>query len=118
MDIIVANAGVEVVYLPAIDITEEDYDKLFTINTKGAFLTVQGGAKHAGDNGRIIYISSSTITNILEGKALYGSSKLAPMYLVEVLAKEIGQYKQLEEIGMDIQPLHLRIVSAALLSSC
>lgn len=90
IDIIVANAGVEVVNLPAVDITEEDYDRLFTINTKGAFFTIQEAAKHVADNERIIYISSSTTTNALEGKALYGSSKMAPMYLVEVLAKEIG----------------------------
>jgi 3-oxoacyl-[acyl-carrier protein] reductase len=90
IDIIVANAGIELVNLPTIDITEEQYDKLFSINTKGAFFTIQEAAKHVADNGRIIYISSSTTTIPNAGYALYGSSKMAPMFLVEVLAKEIG----------------------------
>jgi 3-oxoacyl-[acyl-carrier protein] reductase len=90
IDIIVANAGIELVNLMTIDITEEQYDKLFSINTKGAFFTIQEAAKHVADNGRIIYISSSTTTIPNAGYALYGSSKMAPMFLVEVLAKEIG----------------------------
>lgn len=90
IDIIVANAGVEVVNLPTVDITEEQYDKLFSINTKGAFFTIQEAAKHVADNGRIIYISSSTTASANAGYALYGSSKIAPMFLVEVIAKEIG----------------------------
>lgn len=90
IDIVVANAGIEVVNLPTVDITEEQYDKLFTINTKGAFFTIQEAAKHVADNGRIIYISSSTTASANAGYALYGSSKIAPMFLVEVLAKEIG----------------------------
>ncbi|SFQ42595.1 3-oxoacyl-[acyl-carrier protein] reductase [Salibacterium halotolerans] len=48
MDIIVANAVVEVVNLPAIDMIEEDYDRLFTINTKGAFFTIQEAANTWG----------------------------------------------------------------------
>jgi len=90
IDIVVANAGIELVNLPTLDITEEQFDNLFAINTKGAFFTIQEAAKHVANNGRIIYISSSTTTSALAGYSLYGSSKLAPMYLVEVLAKEIG----------------------------
>ncbi|MFD2370086.1 SDR family oxidoreductase [Brevibacillus sp. GCM10020057] len=90
VDIVVANAGIELVNLPAVDITEEQYDRLFQVNTKGAFFTIQEAAKHVADNGRIIYVSSSTTTSAMAGYALYGSSKVAPMYLVEALAKEIG----------------------------
>lgn len=90
IDIVVANAGIEAVNLPTLDITEKQFDKLFAINTKGAFFTMQEAAKHVSDNGRIIYISSSTTTSALPGYSLYGSSKLGPMYQVEVLAKEIG----------------------------
>lgn len=90
IDIVVANAGIELVNLPTLDITEEQFDELFSINTKGAFFTIQEAAKHVADNGRIIYISSSTTNLPLPGSSLYGSSKLAPMYQVEVLAKEMG----------------------------
>lgn len=90
IDIVVANAGIEVVNVATIDVTEEQYDKLFEVNTKGAFFTIQEVAKHVADNGRIIYVSSSSTASAKAGFALYGSSKVAPMYLVETLAKEIG----------------------------
>lgn len=90
LDVVVANAGVELVDQPIADITEEQFDRLFGINTKGAFFTLQNAAKHVVDNGRIIYIGSSTTSYPLPGTGLYGGSKMAPRYLVEVLAKEIG----------------------------
>ncbi len=42
------------------------------------------------DNGRIIYVGSTTTDLPLPGIALYGSSKTAPRYLVRVLALELG----------------------------
>lgn len=90
IDIVVANAGVELVDVPLTEVTEEQYDRLFSINTKGAFFTLQLAAKHVADGGRIINVASSTTVHPFPGVALYGSSKTAPKYMVEVLAKEIG----------------------------
>lgn len=90
LDIVVANAGVELVDQPIADFTEEQFDRLFGINTKGAFFTLQMAAKHVVDSGRIIYIGSSTTCFPQPGVGLYGGSKMAPRFLVEVLAKEIG----------------------------
>lgn len=90
IDIVVANAGVELIDRPLVDVTEEDFDHLFSINTKGGFFTLQYAAKHVTDNGRIIYIGSSNTGFPLAGYALYGGSKTAPQFVVEVLAKEIG----------------------------
>lgn len=90
IDIVVANAGIEMVETPVTTFTEEQFDRLFSINTKGAYFTMQQGAKHVEDNGRIIYIASSTTVFPVEGMAVYGGSKTAPRYLVDVLSKEIG----------------------------
>lgn len=90
LDIVVANAGVELVGQSALDFTEDDYDRLFGTNTKGAFFTLQRAAKYITDNGRIIYIGSSNTAYPLPGRGLYGGSKIAPQFLVEVLAKELG----------------------------
>jgi len=76
--------------LPVVDFTEEQFDRMFAANTKGAFFTMQSAAKHVADNGRIIYISSSTTGYPQAGYALHGGSKTAPQYLVEVLAHEVG----------------------------
>jgi 3-oxoacyl-[acyl-carrier protein] reductase len=88
--IAVANAGVEVIDQPALEVTEEQFDRLFAINTKGAFFTLQKAGRHVADNGRIIYIGSSTTCNPFAGVGLYGASKMAPRYLVGVLALELG----------------------------
>jgi 3-oxoacyl-[acyl-carrier protein] reductase len=93
LDIIVANAGVEIVDQPIADVTEDDFDRLFSINTKGAFFTIQKAAKYVADEGRIIYIGSTTTHGAFPGVGLYGCSKMAPQYLVDVLAMELGARK-------------------------
>jgi 3-oxoacyl-[acyl-carrier protein] reductase len=90
LDIAVANAGVELIDQAISDVTEEQFDRLFALNTKGAFFTLQTAARRIIDGGRIIFIGSSTTEFALPGLGLYGSSKMAPRYIVEVLAKEIG----------------------------
>lgn len=90
IDVVVANAGVELIETPTVDVTEEDFDRLYAINAKGAFFTLQLAAKHVADNGRIIYIGTSNTRYPLPGYALYGSSKMGAQFVVEVLAKELG----------------------------
>ncbi|TCC92390.1 MULTISPECIES: SDR family oxidoreductase [Pedobacter] len=90
IDIIVANAGIEMVETPVVDFTEEQFDRLFSINTKGSYFTMQQAAKTVTDNGRIIYIASSTTSFPVPGMAVYGGSKTTPRYLVDILSKEIG----------------------------
>jgi 3-oxoacyl-[acyl-carrier protein] reductase len=90
IDIVVANAGIEMVETPVIEFTEEQFDKLFSINTKGAYFTMQLAAKNVEDNGRIIYIASSTTAFPVAGMAVYGGSKITPRYMVDVLSKEIA----------------------------
>ncbi|MBL4662612.1 MAG: SDR family oxidoreductase [Flavobacteriaceae bacterium] len=90
IDIVVANAGIEMVETPVVDFTEEQYDKLFSVNAKGAYFTMQQAAKHIENNGRIIYIASSTTVFPVPGMAVYGGSKTTPKYMVDVLSKEIG----------------------------
>lgn len=90
VDIIVANAGIEMVETPVTEFTEEQFDRVFTINAKGSYFTMQQAAKHVTDNGRIIYIASSTTSFPVTGMAVYGGSKTTPRYLVDVLSKEIG----------------------------
>ncbi|MFA6084582.1 glucose 1-dehydrogenase [Mucilaginibacter sp.] len=90
IDIVVANAGIELVETPVVDFTEEQFDRVFGINTKGTYFTMQQAAKHVENNGRIIYIASSTTSFPVPGMAVYGGSKTTPRYLVDILSKEIG----------------------------
>jgi hypothetical protein len=52
--------------------------------------TLQQATKYVADNGRIIYVWSSSTAYPLPGYGLYGGSKIAAQFLVEVLAKEVG----------------------------
>ena len=90
IDIVVANAGIEMVEVPVTDFTEEQFDRLFSINTKGSYFTMQQAAKNVENNGRIIYIASSTTSFPVPGMAVYGGSKTTPRYLVNILSQEIG----------------------------
>ncbi|MFI7099449.1 SDR family NAD(P)-dependent oxidoreductase [Streptomyces sp. NPDC050161] len=90
LDIVIANAGIEKVNIPVTEITEDDYDLLFRVNTKGPFFVLQAAARHIADGGRIINMASSSTSRPQPGLGLYGTSKTAPKYLVKVLAQEIG----------------------------
>lgn len=90
IDIVVANAGIELVETPVTEFTEEQFDRVFSINTKGTYFTMQQAARNVTNNGRIIYIASSTTSYPVPGMAVYGGSKSTPRYLVEILSKEIG----------------------------
>jgi 3-oxoacyl-[acyl-carrier protein] reductase len=84
IDIVVVNAGIELVEVPVTDFTEEQFDRVFSINTKGSYFTMQQAAKNVEDNGRIIYIASSTTSFPVPGMAVYGGSKSTPRYLVDI----------------------------------
>jgi 3-oxoacyl-[acyl-carrier protein] reductase len=90
LDIVVANAGMELVETPVTNFTEAQFDQVFALNTKGSYFTLQQAAKHVADHGRIIYVASSTTVFPMPGMAVYGGSKTTPRYLVDVLSKEIG----------------------------
>jgi 3-oxoacyl-[acyl-carrier protein] reductase len=90
VDIVVANAGMEKVNIPVTEVTEEDFDLLFRVNTKGPYFVLREAARRIADNGRIITISSNTTTVPQVGVGLYGTSKVATGYLARVLALELG----------------------------
>jgi 3-oxoacyl-[acyl-carrier protein] reductase len=90
LDIVVANAGIEKVNVPAVDVTGEDFDLPSRINTKGPYFVLQAAARHVADGGRIINIASSSTSRPQLGLGLYGTSKTAPKYLTKVMALELG----------------------------
>jgi 3-oxoacyl-[acyl-carrier protein] reductase len=89
VDIVVANAGIETGGA-VLDITEADYDRVFGVNAKGAFFTLQQAGRWVNDGGSIVYIGSSSTLRPVAGFGLYASSKLPAAYVVGVLAQEVG----------------------------
>jgi 3-oxoacyl-[acyl-carrier protein] reductase len=90
LDILVNNAGV-MFNKPVADVTEEEYDRIFTVNVKGTFFACQQAAKRMADGGRIINFSTSTTALMLPTYGAYVATKGAVEQLSHVLAKELGQ---------------------------
>ena len=76
LDIYMANAGV-ITLQPTAEVTPEDYDAQFNINTRGVFFGVQSIAPLLHDNASIILTSSLAATKVLDGHAVYAGSKAA-----------------------------------------
>lgn len=90
LDIVVANAGIELIETPVVQCTETDFDNVFDINVKGTFFVLQQAAKYIVDGGRIILVSSTMSIHPDAGASIYAASKAASKLFVDVLAKELG----------------------------
>jgi len=94
LDILVNNAGIYVPK-PALEMTEEEWDKTIDINLKGEFLCAQRAAKEMAKNkwGRIINISSIASGQVgvgIAGGAHYTASKGGVIGMSETLAIEFA----------------------------
>lgn len=89
IDIVVNVAGVSVFKLHT-ELTDEDFDKVFAVNAKGAMYMLQEAAKRVQDGGRIIQFSSGGTMMPLPTGGIYAASKAAGERFAFSLAKEIG----------------------------
>jgi NAD(P)-dependent dehydrogenase (short-subunit alcohol dehydrogenase family) len=93
LDILVNNAGI-ISYKPFLELTDDDWDKLLSINLKGQFLCARAAAKEMIKNkwGRIINIASISSGGCGIAFPLiahYTASKGGVMALTEALALEL-----------------------------
>ena len=90
IDILVNNAGIG---MPRdlMTITEEDFDRVFAINTKAPLFIAQEAAKRMRAGGRIINISSMVGNRAYGGFAIaYGATKAALDYMTVAMAAALG----------------------------
>jgi 3-oxoacyl-[acyl-carrier protein] reductase len=92
IDILVNNAGV-ILYKPVVEIDEAEFDRIFSINVKGTFLTCQQAVHRMEAGGRIINFSTSVVGLMLPTYAIYAATKGAVEQLSRHLAKELGSRK-------------------------
>ncbi|MBD2562162.1 MULTISPECIES: SDR family oxidoreductase [Nostoc] len=90
LDILVNNAGLAI-YKPFVQLTEEEFDTVFTVNTRGTFFALQEAARWMADNGRIVSISTGGTVSPSPTASIYAGSKAAVEQFTKVLAKEIGE---------------------------
>ena len=93
LDIVCSNSGV-VSFGHFKDVTEEEFDRVFRINTRGQFFVAREAYKHLSVGGRIILMGS--ITGQAKGvpkHAVYSGSKGAIETFVRCMAIDCGDKK-------------------------
>ena len=90
-DVLINNAGISQIK-PFADITEEDWDKIFDVNTKSAFLMSKEALSDmlVSKKGKIINISSIWGQTGGSCEVHYSASKAAVIGFTKALAKELG----------------------------
>jgi 3-oxoacyl-[acyl-carrier protein] reductase len=89
LDILVNNSGVYE-FAPIEQVTEEHYRRVSDINVLGLLFTTQAAAKHLGEGGSIINISSAVTTVLSPATAVYTGTKGAVNAITGVLANELA----------------------------
>ncbi|MGA9911492.1 glucose 1-dehydrogenase [Paraburkholderia sp.] len=92
LDILVNNSGVYEM-APIEAITEEHFHKQFNVNVLGLLLVTQAAAKHLGEGGSIVNVSSVVSRITPPGSAVYTATKGAVDAITGVLARELGPRK-------------------------
>ena len=89
INILINNAG-SILYKTIQDTTDDDFDKIFSVNVKGTFNTLREAASRLENDGRIINFSSSTTRLMLPTYGVYCATKGAVEQLTRVFSKEVG----------------------------
>ena len=86
IDIVVSNAGVES-FGHVSEITAEEFERVFAVNTRGQLLVAQQAYKHLEEGGRLVLMSSiSAQAKGVRNHAIYSGSKAAVEAFARCLA--------------------------------
>jgi len=91
IDVLVNNAGGSIV-ADALDVTEEDFDAVWSLNTRSTFFLSQQAARHmrGSGGGAIVNVASQAGLVALPGESAYCTAKAAVIHLTRCLAVEWG----------------------------
>ncbi|MEO0489506.1 MAG: SDR family oxidoreductase [Cyanobacteria bacterium P01_A01_bin.123] len=89
VNIVVNVAGVSV-FKPHQQLTDEDFDRVFGVNARGAMYVLQEAANRLTEGGRIVQFSTGGTQMAVSGGGIYAASKAAGERFAFALAKELG----------------------------
>lgn len=91
IDVLVSVAGI-LRLSPVLDITDQDWDESFAVNTRGAFRLCRAVARRMVDRrqGNIVVVSSNAATTPRTGMAAYAASKAALTQFTRCLGLELA----------------------------
>ncbi len=92
IDIVFANAGINGVWAPIEEISDEDFDKTIDINLKGTFMTLKYTFPHLKKRGGSVLVTASVNgTRVFKGERIaYSCTKASQVVLVKSLAVEFA----------------------------
>ncbi|GAA5100002.1 SDR family NAD(P)-dependent oxidoreductase [Nocardia iowensis] len=90
IDVLVANAGIGIA-APLGEITEEQFDAMFTTNVKGSLFTVQKAMPLLSPGASIILTGSTAISRPQSYLPVYGATKAAIRNLARGFAHDAGK---------------------------
>lgn len=93
LDILVNNAGMNI-RTPALEVTDEEWDRIMQTNLKSAFMMSQCAGRYMKEagGGRIINVASVAGHIALRTGVVYGSTKAAMIQMTKILALEWGKH--------------------------
>ncbi|KAI9774123.1 MAG: Arp2/3 complex subunit, actin nucleation center [Geoglossum simile] len=90
IDFVISNSGREAFY-PAGQVTPQQYDDIFALNTRAQFFIAQAGLNHCEKHGRIVLTSSVAASmKGVKNHALYAGSKAAVEGFTRSFAADCG----------------------------
>lgn len=92
IDIIVNNAGITA-DAQILKMTEEQFDKVISVNLKGVFNSGQAAAKIMAEQGFGVILSTSSVVGLYGnfGQTNYAATKFAVIGMTKTWAKELGR---------------------------
>ena len=101
IDILTNNAGISRDG-PFLDMSEQDWDRVYEVNLKGPFLVSQAVARNMIDNGGgvIVNVSATTTTYGRLNAANYCTSKAGLNMLTKCMALELGPTIRVNGLGL------------------
>ena len=95
IDIVFANAGINGVWAPIEEISDDDFDKTIDINLKGTFMTLKYTFPHLKKQGGAVLVTASVNgTRVFKGERIaYSCTKASQVVLVKSLAVEFALHK-------------------------
>jgi NAD(P)-dependent dehydrogenase (short-subunit alcohol dehydrogenase family) len=94
IDVLVSNAGI-MDRQPFLEMTDELWDRILSVNLRGAFLCGQLAARQMvtqGNGGRIVNLASNSGVFGGRGRAGYGASKAGIINLTQTMAIELAEH--------------------------
>lgn len=89
IDVAVNTVG-KVLRKPMSEVSEDEYDAMFDVNSKAAFFFIKEAGQHVADGGKIITIVTSLLAAYTDGYSTYAGGKSPVEHFTRAASKELA----------------------------